>query len=102
MPHENACPKGVLQTVSPAENNIKDLQDFVSAQREQEMKEYLEQLAQEKGLSEIERTKEMQIAVRVAKGEVSAAEAKLAAARVAKAISLGLIAPSDVQFLPRQ
>jgi hypothetical protein len=51
------------------------------AQREQEMKEYLEQLAQEKGLSEIERTKEMQIAVRVAKGEVSAAEAKLAAAR---------------------
>ncbi len=51
------------------------------AQRDQEMKEYLEQLAQEKGLSEIERTKEMQIAVRVAKGEVSAAEAKLAAAR---------------------
>ena len=51
------------------------------AQREQETKEYLEQLAQEKQLSEIERTKELEIAVRVAKGEVSAAEAKLAAAR---------------------
>ena len=51
------------------------------ALREQEMQEYLAQLAQEKGLSEIERTQEMQIAVRVAKGEVSAAEAKLAAAR---------------------
>ena len=44
-------------------------------------KEYLEQLAQEKQLSEIERTQELEIAVRVAKGEVSAAEAKIAAAR---------------------
>ncbi len=51
------------------------------AQRDQEMKEYLEQLAQEKQLSEIERVQELEIAVRVAKGEVSAAEAKLAAAR---------------------
>lgn len=51
------------------------------AQRDQEMKEYLEQLAQEKQLSEIERAQELEIAVRVAKGEVSAAEAKLAAAR---------------------
>lgn len=51
------------------------------AQRDQETKEYLEQLAQEKQLSEIERTQELEIAVRVAKGEVSAAEAKLAVAR---------------------
>lgn len=51
------------------------------AQRDQEMKEYLEQLAQEKQLSEIERVQELEIAVRVAKGEVSATEAKLAAAR---------------------
>ena len=51
------------------------------AQRDQETKEYLEQLAQEKQLSEIERTQEFEIAVRVAKGEVSAAEAKIAAAR---------------------
>ena len=51
------------------------------AQRDQEMKEYLDQLAQEKQLSEIERVQELEIAVRVAKGEVSAAEAKLAVAR---------------------
>lgn len=51
------------------------------AQRDQETKEYLEQLSQEKQLSEIERAQELQIAVRVAKGEVSAAEAKLEAAR---------------------
>lgn len=51
------------------------------AQREQETAEYLAQLAQEKDLAEIDRTREMQIAVRVAKGEVSAAEAKLAAER---------------------
>ena len=51
------------------------------AVRDQETKEYLEQLAQEKQLSEIDRAKELEIAVRVAKGDVSAAEAKLAAAR---------------------
>lgn len=51
------------------------------AQRDLETKEYLEQLAQEKQLSEIERTQALQIADRVAKGDVSAAEAKLAAAR---------------------
>ena len=51
------------------------------AQRDQETKEYLEQLAQEKELSELERTQELAIAVRVSKGEISAAEAKLAAAR---------------------
>ena len=51
------------------------------AQRDQEMKEYLEQLAQEKQLSELERTQELEIATRVSKGEVSAVEAKLAAAR---------------------
>lgn len=52
-----------------------------NAQREQETSEYLAQLAQEKSLSEIERTQELAIAVRVSKGEISAAEAKLAAAR---------------------
>lgn len=51
------------------------------AKREQEAKEYLEQLAQEKQLSEIERTQELAIATRVSKGEISATEAKLAAAR---------------------
>lgn len=51
------------------------------AQRDQETREYLEQLAQEKGLSEIERRQEMEIARRVSDGEISAAEAKLAAAR---------------------
>ena len=51
------------------------------AQRDQETKEYLEQLAQEKELSELERSQELAIAVRVSKGEISAAEAKLAAAR---------------------
>jgi len=52
-----------------------------NAQREQETAEYLAQLAQEKDLSELERTQELAIAVRVSKGEISAAEAKLAAAR---------------------
>ena len=52
-----------------------------NAQREQETAEYLAQLAQEKELSEIERTQELAIAVQVSKGEISAAEAKLAAAR---------------------
>ena len=52
-----------------------------NAQREQETAEYLAQLAQEKELSEIERTQELAIAARVSKGEISAAEAKLAAAR---------------------
>jgi len=52
-----------------------------NAQREQETAEYLAQLAQEKELSEIERTQELAIAVRVSKGEISATEAKLAAAR---------------------
>ncbi len=52
-----------------------------NAKREQETAEYLAQLAQEKELSEIERTQELAIAVRVSKGEISAAEAKLAAAR---------------------
>ena len=51
------------------------------AQREQEMAEYLAQLAQEKSLSELERKQELEIAERVSKGEISAAEAKLAAAR---------------------
>ena len=51
------------------------------AKRDQETKEYLEQLAQEKQLSEIERKQELEIAVRVANGEVSATDAKLAAAR---------------------
>ncbi len=52
-----------------------------NAQREQETAEYLAQLAQEKDLSELERTQELAIAVRVSKGEISAAEAKLATAR---------------------
>ena len=51
------------------------------AKRDQEAKEYLEQLAQEKQLSEIERTQELAIAARVSNGEISAEEAKLAAAR---------------------
>ena len=52
-----------------------------NAQREQDTAEYLAQLAQEKELSEIERTQELAIAVRVSKGEISAEEAKIAAAR---------------------
>ena len=55
--------------------------DKRDALRDRETWEYLEQLAQEKGLSKIEREQEMAIAVRVSKGEISAVEAKLAAAR---------------------
>jgi len=51
------------------------------AQREQEMKDFIEQLAQEKQLTDLERVQELQIAERVSKGEISAAEAKQAAAR---------------------
>lgn len=51
------------------------------AQRDQETKEYLEQLAQEKELSELDRAKELEIAKRVASGEISATDAKQAAAR---------------------
>ena len=52
-----------------------------NAQRERETAEYLAQLAQEKELSDVERTQELAIAQRVSAGEISAAEAKLAAAR---------------------
>lgn len=52
-----------------------------NAQRDQETADYLAQLAQEKDLTALERDKEMEIAVRMSKGEISAAEAKLAAAR---------------------
>lgn len=56
--------------------------NMARAKRAQEVKEYLEQLAQEKSISEIDRDKELAIAVRVAKGEISQAEAQQAAARV--------------------
>ena len=52
-----------------------------NAQRERETAEYLAQLAQEKELSDVERTQELAIAQRVSAGEISAAEAKLAVAR---------------------
>ena len=52
-----------------------------NAQRDREMEEYLAQLAQEKELSALERDRELQIARRVSQGEISAAEARLAAAR---------------------
>ena len=51
------------------------------ARRVQEVEDYLAQLAQEKQLAEIDRTKETEIAVRVAKGEVSREDAVQAAAR---------------------
>lgn len=50
--------------------------------RAAEVQDYLDQLAQEKQLTEIDRTRELQIAVRVAKGEVSRVEAEQAAARL--------------------
>ncbi len=52
-----------------------------NAKREQEKIDYLEQLAQEKQLTDIERDKEMEITRRVVRGEIAAADAKLAAAR---------------------
>lgn len=66
--------------------------EMARARRAQEVEEYLSQLAQEKGLAEIDRDSEkeiaeldsstrLQIAVRVAKGEVSRKEAELAVAR---------------------
>jgi hypothetical protein len=51
------------------------------AKRAAEVQDYLDQLAQEKQLTDVERTKEAQIAVRVAKGEVDRVEAEQAAAR---------------------
>ncbi|MCR5414923.1 MAG: zinc-ribbon domain-containing protein [Kiritimatiellae bacterium] len=51
------------------------------AKREQELKEYLEQLAQEKQLSDLDRDRELKIAELASQGAVSAAEAKQAAAR---------------------
>lgn len=51
------------------------------AKRAQETQAYLDQLAQEKDLAEIDRTTELELAVRVAKGEISRKEASLAAAR---------------------
>jgi len=51
------------------------------AKRAQETQDYLDQLAQEKQLAEIDRTAELQIAVRVAKGDLDRKEAELAAAR---------------------
>lgn len=54
------------------------------AKREHETAEYLAQLAQEKDLGEIARTEELQIAVRVAKGNVAAEDAKQQLARQAE------------------
>ena len=51
------------------------------AKREHETAEYLAQLAQEKDLGEIARTEELQIAVRVAKGNVAAEDARQQLAR---------------------
>ena len=55
--------------------------EMARAKRAKDVKDYLDQLAQEKELGEIDRTSELQIAVRVAKGEVGRKEAELAAAR---------------------
>lgn len=79
--------KKQLEVIADADNMM--LEDerrggdlkMAKAKRAQEVDEYLKQLAQEKGLSEIDRDTEMQIAVRVANGEVSRKEAELAAAR---------------------
>lgn len=54
------------------------------AKREHETAEYLAQLAQEKDLGEIARTEELQIAVRVAKGNVAAEDARQQLARQAE------------------
>ena len=54
------------------------------AKREHETAEYLAQLAQEKDLGDIARTEELQIAVRVAKGNVSAEDARQQLARQAE------------------
>ena len=51
------------------------------AKRDKDTAEYLAQLAQEKELTELDRNEELEIARRVSSGEISAAEAKLAAAR---------------------
>ena len=51
------------------------------AKRAAEMEDYLSQLAQEKQLTEIDRTRELQIAEELAKGEVSRVQAQQAAAR---------------------
>ena len=55
------------------------------AKRAADVQDYLDQLAQEKQLTEVDRTRELQIAVRVAKGEVSRTEAEQAAARALEA-----------------
>ena len=52
------------------------------AKKEQELSEYLEQLAQEKGIAEIDRAEEMEIVRKVSAGNISAKEAQLALARL--------------------
>lgn len=54
------------------------------AKREHETADYLAQLAQEKDLGEIARTEELQVAVRVAKGNVAAEDARQQLARQAE------------------
>ncbi len=52
------------------------------AKRAADVQDYLDQIAQEKQLTDIDRTKELDIAVRVVRGEVSRVEAEQAAARL--------------------
>lgn len=52
------------------------------AKRAADVQDYLDQLAQEKQLTDVDRERELSIAVRVAKGEVSRVEAEQAAARL--------------------
>jgi len=63
---------------------VDDLDAKRKAKLAQDAQEYLDQLAQEKELGEIARTQELQIAVRVAKGEVSAEDARQQLARQAE------------------
>lgn len=52
------------------------------AKRAADVQDYLDQLAQEKQLTDVDRDRELSIAVRVAKGEISRVEAEQAAARL--------------------
>ncbi len=52
------------------------------AKKEQELAEYLEQLAQEKGIAAIDRKEEMEIVRKVSAGNISAKDAQLALARL--------------------
>ncbi|MBR0055883.1 MAG: hypothetical protein IJP66_01005, partial [Kiritimatiellae bacterium] len=52
------------------------------AKKEQELSEYIKQLAQEKGIAEIDRAEELEIVRKVSQGNISAKEAQLALARL--------------------